>query len=204
MKRVLHIFLFFTIGFISIGYADSPITSTDFYKAYTDVVMVQKATNSNGKLTVEFCEYLNNKNVSIDKRIALINALSWDIDGKNNYKIYFNYLNNNVKKIKTKNYLRKCSTEQLICLAYLKAMDDYFNVDEAYLIADAAIKKNKSSSFSIAIIYGLIKAQYLFNNNKDWEDVYKATDDVRKNRTLQQDMKPQAIKIIFDYMDLYK
>ena len=39
-------------------FADSPLTSTDFYKAYMDVPLVQEALNSKGKITNEMIEYI--------------------------------------------------------------------------------------------------------------------------------------------------
>jgi len=201
MKRINLVLSLLLICTVTVSYADSPITSTDFYKAYLDDEMVLKASNNNGALTQEFCEYLNDNNIDIANKLALINAISWDYDGQNNFNIYQNYLIKNVRKIKEKNFLKKCSTEQLICLAYLKAMDDYFNVDAAYLIAQTAIDKG-TNSYSIHIVYGLIKAQYEFND--DWCETFKATDDVRKNNSLEIDMNADAIKIIFDYMDLYR
>ena len=38
----------------------------------------------------------------------------------------------------------------------------------------------------------------------DWCEVYNLTNNVRINDALQIDMKEDAIKIIFEYMDLYK
>lgn len=181
-------------------FADSPITSTNFYVAYTDNKLIEKAAESDGLLTKEYCKYLYNKKNDIASRLALINALSWDFEGKSNFQIYLDYLINKKKKITATTYRIKCNANQLICLAYLKAMDDYFDVDEALELAELAIYKDKNS-YSIHIIHGLIKAQSEFDNS--WCNLFKATDKVRKNTHLTIDMKSEAINIIFEYMDLY-
>ena len=65
MKNILLIILFtFSINPV---FADSPLTSTDFYKAYLDIPLIQKTANSKGVLTDEVFEYLTSKN-SLEKK----------------------------------------------------------------------------------------------------------------------------------------
>ena len=186
-------------GFV---YADSPLTSTDFWKAYSDNEMVQKARKYSGMLSDQCFEFLSSNDVTIDVKLAVINALGWDFNGKSNFDFYLDYLIKSKKEITKNNYKKKCTAEELICLAYIRAMDNYFIVDDAYELAQLAIKKDKSNSFSIHLIYGLIKAQYYFNS--DWCMTFNATEDVRVDENLVQDMKPEAVNIIFNYMNLYK
>lgn len=199
MKTKLTFLIIFLFAGI-IAKADSPITSTDFHTEYLDVKMVEYAAKSDGVLDKNMCKFLNKKNVPIAHKVALINALSWDFDGKDNFSIYLDYVLEKSKKIKESNYMSKCSAEQLICLAYLKAMDNYFDVEDALFLAEKAIYKNETS-YTIHIIHGLIKGQHEFDYN--WCNVYKATDNVRQNEGLRMDMRESAIKIIFEYMDLY-
>ena len=86
-------------------------------------------------------------------------------------------------------------------MAYLKALDDYFDVDEAIVYAKKATGKNKNS-YTTNIICALIEAQKAMGS--DWSEVYNLTNNVRLNRSLNRDMKEEAVKIIFEYMDLYK
>ncbi len=181
--------------------ADSPLTSTSFHTAYLDIKIVKYAYESDGLLDKKMCKFLNKKRAPIDQKVALINALSWKFEGKNNFPIYLDYIKSKNKRINNSNYMSKCSAEQLICLAYLKALDDYFEVSEALALAKKAIEKNKKS-YTIHIIHGLIKGQFEFDN--DFSNVYLATNNVRQNENLKKDMRQDAIKIIFDYMDLYK
>lgn len=198
-KNILLIFILLT-SFVSL-LADSPITSTAFYKAYQDNEMVKSVAKSSGEINPTICDYLNTKSISIDKKVAVINALSWQHAGVSNSDKYLNYIIEKNKRISLENYLQKCNEEQLICIAYLKAMDDYFDVKEALKIADKAIEKNPKS-FTIHIIHALIKAQFVFDEN--WCKVYQVADKVRKKTKLKQDLKTAAVQIIFDYLILYE
>ncbi|PLW94157.1 MAG: hypothetical protein C0592_03975 [Marinilabiliales bacterium] len=177
----------------SIAKADSPLTSTDFYLAYMDNEMVLAAQSANGLITDEIMEFLWKKN-PVDEKMAVINALGWTFEGQSNYSKYREYLDKHGMKKKQR------KAENLLALAYLKALDNYFECTEALAIAKQALSMNPDS-YTFNIIHGLIKAQVEFDYS--WCNVYKATDDVRKNTSLDQDMRGEAITIIFEYMDLY-
>jgi hypothetical protein len=40
--------------------------------------------------------------------------------------------------------------------------------------------------------------------NSDWCEVWKLVEKVLEDKTLKQDLRPEAVKIITDYMSLYK
>ncbi len=143
MKIRFFIVLFVSVLFVNSAKSDSPITSTNFYTAYLDIEMVKYASESNGILNDKMCKYLEDKSVDVVYKLAVINAISWDFNGKNNFELYLDYICENNKKISHSNYKEKCSDIQLICLAYLKAMDNYFEVKEALEIADLTIEKHK-------------------------------------------------------------
>ncbi|HPE99958.1 MAG TPA: hypothetical protein PKY63_04750 [Bacteroidales bacterium] len=175
-------------------FADSPLTSTDFHKAYSGSSVVQSAMKSNGELTPELMNVLNSKKFSIAVKVAVINAIGWNIDGQNNFQTYKNFLGAKTGKGKLK-------AENMLCLAYLKAMDNYFDCNDALKMADEALALNPMS-YTFNIIHALIRAQVLFDVN--WCEVWNATDAVRKNQLLNKDMNAEAIRIIFEYMDLYQ
>lgn len=180
-------------AFVSVN-ADSPITSTSFSKAYSDIPMVVIAENAGGEITEEIMKFLSGKK-PIDQKMAVINALSWSFDGQKNYDVFKKYLNEHgMKKGKRK-------AQNLLSLAYLKAMDNYFACEEALAIAVQALKLNPKS-YTFNIIHGLIKAQVDFDSS--WCELFKSVDSVRNNDKLKMDMRPDAINIIFEYMDLYK
>jgi len=177
-------------------FADSPLTSTDISKAYKDSKIVQLASRSDGKLNDELLNYLFDSKNPIELKIALINELGWDFDGKNNATVFYEYLRkNNLKDI------NEANADILICFAYLKALDNYFDVEEAIIYAKKAKSKNEKS-YTINIICALIEAQKAMDS--DWCEVYNLTNNVRINELLIKDMKEEALNIIFEYMDLYQ
>jgi len=182
-------------------YADSPLTSTNISKAYQDLSIVIKATEAEGILTNELIEYLLNEENPIANKIALINELGWDIDGKNNAAIFLDYLIQKQGYGDQEDFLNNGKDFELLSMAYLKALDDYFNVSEALIYAERALSKN-SESYTYNIITALIEAQIATRG--DWCKVYKSTDQVRTKTSLETDMRDEAVTIIFDYMDSYK
>ena len=181
--------------------ADSPLTSTNISKAYQDLSIVIKATEAEGILTNELIEYLLNEENPIANKIALINELGWDIDGKNNAAIFLDYLIQKQGYGDQEDFLNNGKDFELLSMAYLKALDDYFNVSEALIYAERALSKN-SESYTYNIITALIEAQIATRG--DWCKVYKLTDQVRTKTSLETDMRDEAVTIIFDYMDSYK
>jgi hypothetical protein len=198
MKYLLLTFLFAMM--LKPVLADSPLTSTSFSDAYADNAMVIKAGENGGLLNDELMAYLADNNQPIDVRMAVINKLSWDFNGKSNATTFFNYLKQKNKYKSEKDFKKKAKADELLCYAYLKALDNYFDVKEAVVYADLAIKKNKTS-YTFQIIAALIKAQAAFDT--DWCKVFQTTNEVRNNTLLRADMKSTAIDIIFEYMDLY-
>jgi hypothetical protein len=199
MKKIFLILLLtFTFNF---AFADSPLTNSDFYKVYLDVPLVNKTSKTNGILTDEVFDYLNSKSNSIDKKIAVINALKFNIKGKNNAILYFKKLLLLHKEYTSANFYDKGTAEELICYAYLKAMDNYFDVKNAYLFSAQASNRNPKS-YTIAIINQLIKAQ--IDMGSDWCEVYRAMNNIRENKGLVLDFRKKALNIIFNYTNGYK
>ncbi len=69
----------------------------------------------------------------------------------------------------------------LISYAYLKAMDNYFEVDEAISFAGKAKTKNPGS-YTINMIVALLKAQKALNYLDQWCKVYNLTKSVREEK----------------------
>lgn len=182
------------------SHADSPITSTKFYEAYLDVKMVQRA-HLEGVMGLEIAEFLSSPENPIDVKAAVINALSWRFEGKNNAELYMYYLgllyHVSILELDT-DFL---SADETFCLGYLMVMDNYFHPEHAIPLLEEA-HKVMENSFTVSIIVALAKAQIVLT--EDWCEVWKLTERVLENRALKQDLRPEAIKIIVDYMVLYK
>lgn len=180
--------------------ADSPITATDFYEAYRDVKMVQRA-HLEGVMGVEIAEFLSSPENPIDVKAAVINAISWRFEGKNNAELYTYYLGLLYHMSITEMDTDFFSADEIFCLGYLIAMDNYFQPENAIPLLEEAHKLMKDS-FAVSIVLALAKAQMAFG--KDWCEAWKIVESVLKNTDLTQDLRPEAKKIIVDYMILYK
>lgn len=199
MKKIVFVLLMIFSTYL---YADSPLTSTEFYLSYSEYPQVIDANEREDKtLTENDLQFLTDKTIPLGAKLALINALGFKQAGKHNEAKYLHRINPNITS-----YFDVAgdltSAEENIIFAYLSAMDDYFNVERTYNIAKSASQK-EPQSLAIQIILGLIKAQIALDI--DWCEVYKAVDHARKLPNLNQDLKPEAVKQIFEgYIDVYK
>lgn len=180
--------------------ADSPITSTGFAEAYQDYEIVERAQQTR-TLDLEMAEYLSSKSAPIDIKAALINALSWKFEGKQNATRYQHYLRLVYDQPTDDLKMDQLSGDELFALGYLTVMDDYFNPKQALPYLEAA-QKRKPKSYTVAMIKALTEAQVALRS--DWCQVWQVTDKVTKDTTLDQDLRPAAQKIILDYMGLYE
>jgi len=160
MKKIKIVILCCTFLLSANTKADSPLTSTDFYKAY-ETRSIIKSTLPMGLINEEMMQFLINPLEAIDVKLALINKLGWDTSGKYNAQLFLKFIQKN-KGYKTANeFIENSNGYDLICYAYLKAMDDYFDVKQALIIATKATEK-EPKSFSVNFITQLIQAQDIF------------------------------------------
>lgn len=181
--------------------ADSPITSTDFAAAYFEEKIVITAKKAKGIITPELMEYLSKTGNPIALKMAVINQLGWQNKIKDNGNVFSRFLSLKLRSKSEEELKQKASGDELLSLAYLKAMDDYQDVSPAMKYAEIALEKNPKS-LTYNLIAGLIKAQKAME--ADWCDVYKITDKVRQDSELTVDIKSEATAIIYEYMDGYK
>ena len=200
MKRLLTaitLLLAFTAG-----WADSPLTSTNFAAAYSDHPMVQMACEEmQGDIPTTLLNFLANKNEPVDVRLAVINKISWNFDGTSMGEQLGEYLMGRYGAKDEKKLVKKLDAGTLAVYAYAKAMSNYFDVTEACELGHTALKKNKKKSFSVAMAAALIDAQNYMGS--DWGMVYKVVADVLHNGSLHLDMRQEAIDNIMEYINLY-
>jgi hypothetical protein len=201
MKKTIFIILI--LSFVNTALADSPLTSTEFYKAYIDVPEIKEAANSDGKLSDIFFTFLISNKNDIDAKVGLINALKWKISGKNNSEIFIVKLLAHNKKYTLSNFYHMATADELICYAYLKAMDNYFDVKKALVFANKALQL-QPKSYTINIIKQLIKSQYYMYNSNDFCSIYEIMSCVKEDKSLTKDFRNDAIILIFKYIDIYK
>ena len=179
-------------------YADSPLTSTYFADVYKNERIVAIAMMAEGEITEEIMNYLADENNPVGIKIATINGL-WL--GTDNYDTFLNYLKKKHFTSSEITLLADLDASTLISLAYIKALGDYTDLKEAFIIAQNAALK-VSDSLTINMINALIYAQMIMTH--DFCTVFKVCDRVVKDKTLTQDMQPKAIMQIMEYINLYE
>lgn len=200
MKHSILLFLF-TLAIFDTK-ADSPLTSIQFWTAYVKEPVITTAKEAKGVLTPELADFLISKKNKTDLKMAVINCLSYDEWGyrKNSNAFLKRILDKGVYN-NSEDLKNNGKADHILCMAYLMAMDYYFQAHISLVWFKKALLKNEQS-FTFQIIYALVNAELIFEKNKC--ESYKLTDEVRKNTSLKQDMNPEAVRIIFDYMDVFK
>ena len=199
IKNLLLCIGFFLIAHTS--FADSPLTSTEFYKGYMDIAIIKTASKSKGTITEQQLQFLTDTKNPIAIKLALINGLGWNFKGQSNASKYISYVFRLNPKLNNQNFIHKASAEELICYAYLKALDNYFDTQFAAKFATEA-KRKAPTSYSIHLIGTLIQVQGTNQNN--WCSVYTKMNQVRINKKLRLDLRAKSLKAVFSYTDIYK
>lgn len=181
--------------------ADSPLTSTHFATAYSDNAMVKLAIELEGDLNTTLLAYLSDPKSPVDVRVAIINAVGWNFDGKSTATQLFTYLQGKYKLKDEKQLAKKLDPGTIVTYAYAKAMANYFTVDNALALAEKAVKKNKERSFTVNFIASLIRAQKYLDS--DWGAVFTTVNDVLNDGSLRLDMRQAAIDNVMEYIGEY-
>ena len=204
MKRIISALVLIMTW--ALTWAVSPLTSCDFAKAYSAHPMVSMALGladeSEVDIPVTLLNFIADDKSPIDLRLAVVNAIGWNFEGKNSGKQIHEYLMTRYKVKDTEKLIKKLDAKTLAVYAYAKAMSNYFVVDEAQQLAHEAVNRDKEGSFSVAFIASLIDAQVHLDG--DWGMVYKVVADVTHNGSLKLDMRQEAIDIVMEYINLYK
>jgi len=188
------LFILALTAFRSIALADSPITSTPIHEAYQDIGLVAKASAENAVFDTDMLAFLADAAKPIDQKVALCSALGWQMKGK--AKRFSDHLS------KRPNWNPKqMSGDEMLVLSYLMALDDYNNMDLPLALVSKALARNKQS-YTYRMIHALILAQKQFDSN--WCKVFTTVAAVERNKSFRQDLRNQAVNIIFDYINLYQ
>lgn len=204
MKKILLAFLLNIIIAIPV-LADSPITSTNFYEAYLDIPEIVTA-HENGVLDITLSEFLDNKKITIDKKIALINALNWKFEGKTNNNMFSYHLCLFKNKRVVDFSIDTLDADELLLLAYVTTMDDYFHPEQALPILEKAFEKSPKKKYSTTYqtVKTLIESQSILSNPDNWNEIWEKMNAVLNDKNLNKDMRKEALEIIKEYMILYK
>lgn len=200
LKNVLFSLAF--LLFVTNTFADSPLTSTPFYLGYMDIPLIRKADKSNGIITEEQLHFLTEKHNPIAVKLALINSLRSKFEGKSNAPAYLKFLFERKPQLNYTNFINKASAEELICYAYVKAMDNYCDVKSATIFAKQAMRK-APTSYSIHLIGTLISVQSYLSKKESCK-IYTFMKQVRINSKLKLDLRKKSIEAVYGYTDSYK
>ncbi|MEK8214400.1 stalk domain-containing protein [Paenibacillus sp. FSL L8-0463] len=173
-------------------HADSPITSTAIYEAYLDVDMVTEALK-NG-LGVKVNDFLSSGTTPLDQKAAVINAL-YSVQGWEDRDLTEEYSLSVYGKKADSLDKAKLTPQEIFVLGYMKVLDHYLDPD-LYWITEA--KKASPDSMTVALIHALAVSQESLMCS--WNN----TEAVLADKSLKQDIRPEAIDIIVKYMELYK
>ncbi|MEK0420650.1 MAG: hypothetical protein EBV15_00725 [Bacteroidetes bacterium] len=224
MKQIKKFSLIIGLLITSTAKADSPLTSTNFATAYNSEQIVMAAARARGKVTKQIMEYLIDETKPIGIKVAAINQLGWDFNGKNNAEIFIKFIQEKKAASDTissfyidraesmtdsiVNYsissfnIELLNADELLCYSYLMALDNYFTVDRAVELAEKAVQL-KPDSYTFCIITALIQAQHISHTGANECEINKIIKSIKNDPTLKKDLNEQAIKIIYEYMDLY-
>lgn len=188
----------------AVMWADSPLTSTNFSRAYATHPMVEMAAalEPGDFLPTKLLDFLADNKSPIDERMAVVNSIGWAFEGHDGSGQLCDYLMKRYKVKTIDKLVKKLDAKTLCVYAYSRAMSNYFEVSEAARLAHEAVKKNKDNSFTVAFIAALIDAQIYLDS--DWCAVYNVVADVAHDGSLKLDMEQGAIDIVMEYINLYK
>lgn len=200
LKNVLFSLVF--LLFVNNTFADSPLTATPIYLGYMDISLIREADKSDGIITEQQLYFLTDNHNPIAIKLALINSLRWRYQGKLNAPEYLEFLFEREPQLNYKNFINKASAEELICYAYLKALDNYFDVKSATIFAKQAMRK-APTSYSIHLIGTLISVQSYLSKRESCK-IYTSINQVRINNKLKVDMRKKSSEAVYGYTDSYK
>lgn len=187
---------------LSLGacFADSPLTSTDFYKAYEYDFEIVKQAAEERALSDKFADYLSDPLNPLEVKAAIINALSWGDIKK--MPVYQTYLAHKYNKPFRKIALGELHPHEVFNLGFFQAQDDYFHPDKSLPYFEHA-QKRMPKSFTTEMVYSLARAQQKFEGN--WCGVWGEPTQVLLNKKYTEDkLSRQAVNKIFEYMDSYR
>lgn len=203
-------------------HADSPLTSIFFAGAYSDVSIINDILLKRAKeevyqfeLTETHLKFFDNKSISLDQKIALINALGWGTS--NNIIVMKKHL---AKKYSLELFVvdsilqeplyenqefyapaQSISYDDLTLLAYVQVMHDYFQPMLGMQCAYRAALTNQESEATTYILAFILAQYYL---DMDWCSIYPVFASARDAGSYTKDqLRKDGIAAIFEYADLY-
>ncbi len=211
MKKLFLLFALL-ISAVQLSFADSALTSTEFYKAYLDMPIVKAAADRPHHLSEAAKAYLFNEANPLDVKLALINAVGANPDGLATYGEYIEYCIQHFpkkkygiapnKRVTIQDIYKNASCEQMATLVYLYAMNYYSDTESVYGLMENAMQTPLTNKQSFMLPMGLVVAHTASAMN-DLGNIYPAIN-YYVNSPEIKDMRPKAIEIVMAYANRYK
>jgi hypothetical protein len=203
MKKTFQLILLvcFTLFLNNKSFADSPLTSIDLWTIYSEEPIVKHALKTR-ELDKEALNYLLDENNSLEKKIAVISAIGWKF--KSSSQKSSKLLKAILKKYKLKSIedLNDIKFASLLAVfTYSLALENYFEVDEAYNYSQIANNLDPQNSI-IKFISTLIKSQQYLHAD-DWCSVYKSFEEIKDDQYFKKDKGRQFLVTAMEYIGGY-
>lgn len=198
--RLIYLFLLLSLSLPA--RADSPVTSTVFSEAYLDLPLVQEATQSH-VLSAAMTEFLSNPLNPIDHKLALVNALGWNINGQKNHLRWLAHLRQRYQQPEASIEELPLTGEEKLILGYLMVLDDYFQPRNGLIWIRRGARQLWQSQIA-QMILAIAEAQEYINRPKIWCQIWLQFQQTLNNPDLQMDLRPAAQTIIKNYLELYR
>ena len=212
-KLFLTIVLLF--GVIGVFAQAQYIKTVSFYKAYVDVPIVKKAVLLNGSISRDMVEYLLDANNPADIKYALVNALGLQKIDKLALIPY-----NNMIMERSNNEMSVSTEMSFLYLDILMAGDELYVDLEPFMTRVSNyedLNQLEDKLRSTTIIYSLINAQYIYNENycggspmalgdyagEMWKKIKEGSDPLKNvlhnnPSGFKNDIRPKAIEMIWN------
>lgn len=198
-KKLYYYFVFLFVGFNC--YADSPLTSIDFWTIHSENFTVQNAYR-NQKMDKSSIDFILDENNSLEIRLSVINAIGWKF--KSNSKNSTALLKSILKKYKVNSIDTLFNVNHidiLTCYTYSLALDNYKNVDNIIKLSNRVSNLDNNNFYS-KYIATLIKSQK-YTLSFQWCNVHLVFKELRKADYFNSKYGKRLYEKTFEYIDIY-
>lgn len=199
-KTLFYSIIFFLLINLN-SYADSPLTSIDFWTIHTEDFTVQNAFR-NQKMDKSTIDFILDENNSLEIRLSVINAIGWKF--KSNNKNSTALLKSILKKYRVNsidNLLDVRHIDILTCYTYSLALDNYKNVDNIIQLSNRVSNLDPNYFYS-KYISTLIKSQK-YSLSFQWCNVHLVFKELRNSEYFNSKYGKRLYDKTFEYIDIY-
>ena len=179
LKNTVLNLVIFLLLVSSNSYADTPLTSINFWTIHADDFAVQNALRNN-KMDKSTIDFILDESNSLEIRLSVINAIGWKFNSDN--KKSTTLLRSILKKYKVNsidNLFDVKHIDILTCYTYSLALDNYKNVDNIIQLSREVSNLDPNNFYS-NYIYTLIKSQK-YSLSSQWCNVFSVFKELRKS-----------------------